>query len=301
MSDLDLTVSQKKLVAPSSQVTCLRVMIDTVKGTIAIPPEKLEQINSVVRQWLNKKVVSRCQLQSILGLLLYVHKCVKPARVFLNRMLELLRSSHPTHSITLTSDFKRDLRWFATFLPWYNGVSLYDHRPMDMALDLDACLTRFGGRCDNFVYHQGIARLFRNWTIVHLEMVNILPTMKLFANLWASKKIVIWCDNQAVVTVLKSGKTRDACLAISARNIWYVTAIHDIEIQYTHISGARNQVADTLSRWQGSVAQIEFLHSQISYPVWLPVLMDLLELDPHCKVCCCMYHILVGGHDIGAQ
>ena len=72
-------------------------------------------------------------------------------------------------------------------------------------------------------------------------------------------KILIRCDNQAVVTVLRSGKTRDAFLAASARNIWYVTAIHDIEVQYTHISGARNQVADTLSRWQGSVAQIKFL------------------------------------------
>ena len=112
-------------------------------------------------------------------------------------------------------------------------------------------------------------------------MVNILLAMKLFPNLWASKKILIRCDNQAVVTVLRSGKTCDAFLAASARNIWYVTAIHEIEVQYTHISGARNQVADTLSRWQGSVAQIEFLQSQISHPVWLPVSMDLLELDPY--------------------
>ena len=40
MSDLGLTVSQKKLVAPSTQVTCLGIMTDTVKGTMAIPPEK---------------------------------------------------------------------------------------------------------------------------------------------------------------------------------------------------------------------------------------------------------------------
>ena len=128
-------------------------MIDTVKGTIAIPPEKLDLINTAVRQWLNKKVALKRQLQSILGLLLYVHKCVKPARVFLNRMFELLSSSTSRQVVTLTSDFKRDLQWFVTFLPWYNGVSLYDHRQMDMALDLDACLTGFGGRCGNFVCH----------------------------------------------------------------------------------------------------------------------------------------------------
>ena len=103
MSQLGLMVSQKKLVAPVTQVTCL---IDMVKGTVSIPPEKLEQINVTVCQWLSKTFVSKRQLQSILGLLLYIHKCVKPARVFINRMLELLRSTHATQRITLTTDLK---------------------------------------------------------------------------------------------------------------------------------------------------------------------------------------------------
>ena len=42
-------------------------------------------------------------------------------------------------------DFKRNLRWFDKFLPLYNGVSLYDHRPIDHTLELDACLTGLGG------------------------------------------------------------------------------------------------------------------------------------------------------------
>ena len=281
MSQLGLTVSQKKLVAPATQVTCLGVLIDTVKGTVSIPPEKLDQINATVRQWLSKSVVSKRQLQSLLGLLLYVHKCVKPARIFVNRMLELLRSSHASQRITLTTDFKRDLQWFATFLPQYNGVSMYDHKVIDMSLELDACLTGFGGRCGRFVYHLAISRGFRNWTIVHLEMVNILMALRLFAQLWSTRKILIQCDNLAVVTVLKSGKTRDAFLAASARNIWYLTALFDIALQFTHIRGASNQLADILSRWQGSDQQIEFLNSQVSNPVWLQVSVDLLDLDPY--------------------
>ena len=150
MSQLGLTISQKKLVAPSTQVTCLGVLIDTVTGTVSIPPEKLEQINTTVRQWLSKSIVSKHQLQSKLGLLLYVHRCVKPARVFINRMLDLLRSVHASQHITLTTDFKRNLQWFAMFLPRYNGISMYDHRVIDMSLELDACLTGFGGQ---FVYH----------------------------------------------------------------------------------------------------------------------------------------------------
>ena len=158
---------------------------------------------------------------------------------------------------------------------------MYDHRAIDISLELDACLTGFGGRCGWFVYHLPIICGFRKWTIVHLEMVNIFLALRLLSQLWSTKKILIHCDNQAVVTVLKSGKTRDAFLAASARNIWYLAVVHDVDIQYSHIQGASNQLANTLSRWQGSVQQLQFLHSQICDPVWLPVSMDLLDMDPY--------------------
>ena len=127
MNDLGLIISEKKLVAPSTKIVCLGVLIDTEAGSISIPMDKLTQIQETVTQWLNKRTCTKCQLQSVLGLLLYVHKCVRPARVFLNRMLELLRASQASKIIMLTPDFKRDLRWFAKFWQKYNGVNFYDH------------------------------------------------------------------------------------------------------------------------------------------------------------------------------
>ena len=115
MAQLGLTVSEKKLVPSATCVTCLGVMIGTVQGTIAIPPEKFAIILSEVRYWLHKDAASKHQLQSILGLLLYIHKCVRPARVFLNRMLDFLRSAHGRKKNFLTPEFQRDLRWFAKF------------------------------------------------------------------------------------------------------------------------------------------------------------------------------------------
>ena len=126
MQCLGLIVSDKRLVPPGMRVTCLGALIDMVCGTIETPADKLQQINVTVQQWLSKDVVTKCQLQSILSLLLYVHKCVCPTRYFLNRMLEVLRSSHATQRITLTHEFKCDL---------------YDHKPFDVTLELDACLT----------------------------------------------------------------------------------------------------------------------------------------------------------------
>ena len=169
MEKLGLTISDKKLVPPSTKVVCPGVLINTEDDTVSIPPDKLHHINDTVNEWRNKKTCTKRQLQSLLGLLLYVHKCVQLARAFLNRMLTLLRSGHAKQKIDLSPDFKRDLRWFGKFLPPYNGVSLYDHRPTDFTLELDACLTGLGGRWSKFVYHLPIQRDFMNWCIVHLE------------------------------------------------------------------------------------------------------------------------------------
>ena len=91
LSDLGLTISQKKLVPPSTKTTCLGIEINTVLGTLSIPEDKFAQIKAEVVNWAGKKSCTKRQLQSLLGLLLYICKFVRPARCFLNRMLETLR------------------------------------------------------------------------------------------------------------------------------------------------------------------------------------------------------------------
>ena len=70
-----------------------------------------------------------------------------------------------------------------------------------------ACLTGLGGRCENKVYHLKIPKHYNNLGIVQLEMVNILVAVRLFGCMWQHKRVLIKCDNMAVVQVLKTGKT----------------------------------------------------------------------------------------------
>ena len=62
MQDLGLTISDKKLVAPSTKVVCLCVVINTEEDTVSIPPDKLRQIIDKVRQWLNRASCTKRQL-----------------------------------------------------------------------------------------------------------------------------------------------------------------------------------------------------------------------------------------------
>ena len=206
----------------------------------------MAQISDSILSWRHRNTCSRRQLQSLLGHLLYIHKCVKPSRIFVNRMLQVLRSQYDSNVISLTTDFHRDLQWFTKFMADYNGISLYDHKPIAHTIELDACLTGLGGRCDQWVYHLAIPRGYQNLTIVHLEMINIFLAVKLFAKTWSHKRVLIKCDNDAVVRVLRSGRARDPFLGACARNIWLQAAQHDIDLSYIHVLGKANVVAD---RW----------------------------------------------------
>ena len=179
-------------------------------------------------------------------------------------MLDLLRSSHNVKKITLTSDFRRDICWFAKFLPAYNGANFYDHRNIEHVIELDVCLTRLGGKFGNLVYFLSLSRGYNECTIVHLEMVNILLAVRLFSSLWLGRKVLIKCDNNAVVTILRTGKSRDPFLSACARNIWYCSSTHDIDIDYVHIRGSDTKVADLFSRWSGSRADLDRLLHGIS-------------------------------------
>ena len=146
-------------------------------------------------------------------------------------------------------------------------------------LQLDACLTGLGGRCGNFVYHLPIERGYANLDIVHLEMVNIVMALRLFARFWSGTTILVKCDNDAVVKVLSAGKARDPFLGACARNVWYIAALADIDLQYEHILGRDNTVADLLSRWQFTQENVIQLQQFIENPVWLPVSINMMEVD----------------------
>ena len=260
LQDLGLDISQKKLVPPSTSVICLGIQIDTVNRTLSIPHDKLIQIVNICQSWQSKTYCSKRQLQSLLGSLLYISKCVKPARFFLNRILALLRNNHAVDKILLDQPFFQDLSWFNTFLTNFNGVTYYDKKfPTDQVY-LDACLTGLGGHYGSMIYALDIPLGYGNYDICHLEMLNIVVASKLWAAHWRDRKIRIFCDNMLVVQVMNTGRARDQTLATCARNIWLIAATFNIEFIFSHISGQSNSIADLLSRWAVTYNPLEKLN-----------------------------------------
>ena len=279
LRDLGLEVSSSKLVAPTTQITCLRILVDTIAQTISIPSDKLCQIKGICSSWSTKTYCSKRDLQSLLGSLLYITKCIKPARFFLNRMLSLLRQNVDRRKILLTQAFFADLNWFLTFLDTYNGTTYYKITEQDAQVHLDASLTGLSGIYGSLVYALTIPRGYRDYSIVHLEILNILVVCKIWASHWENKKIQIFCDNLAVVEVLMSGRTRDDTLATCARNIWLLSALYNIHFTFSHIAGVQNTTADLLSRWGNSHNDWNKLQQLCPDHTWVDSHIDLTLLN----------------------
>ena len=89
----------------------------------------------------------------------------------------------------------------------------------------------------NQVYAMDVPFGYLDFQIVHLEMLNILVALKAWGSQWLHKRISIACDNEAVVYVLNSDKTRDLTLVAIARNIQLLLTTYNIEIVVRHIPG----------------------------------------------------------------
>ena len=122
LADLGLDISLKKLVPPSTSITCLGIQVDTIQRTILFPHSKLQKIVKLCQSWASKTYCSKRDLQSLFGSQLYITKSVAPARYFLNRIFQLLCVNVQVSKILPTQPFVRPCL-VQHFSATYNGVT----------------------------------------------------------------------------------------------------------------------------------------------------------------------------------
>ena len=111
--------------APTPVITLLGIIIDTTKGELRLPEDKLQRLLQVVSEWGKRKVCTRRELESLIGVLQHAATVIKPGRSFLGRVISLLsvaRQQH--HHIRLNAEFRVDMTWWQMFASHWNGASL---------------------------------------------------------------------------------------------------------------------------------------------------------------------------------
>ena len=105
-----------KAESPSTSIVFLGIELDTISLTARLPADKLARLWLLVQEWGDKKTCSKCELQSLIGVLQHAASVVRFGRCFLCRMIDLSTSvpELPYH-IRLNREFRSDLQWWTTF------------------------------------------------------------------------------------------------------------------------------------------------------------------------------------------
>ena len=262
---LGLCEAKSKACSPDTRMSYLGVEFDSLSMTMSVPPDKVQELRNELSIWLKKSKASKKSLQSILGKLFWVSRCVRFSRGFMGRLLCHLRAIHhyPDHkNVPIPDDCQEDLRWWSRYIRRFNGVELmYSETIHDLQLDellkLGAIVVcgdaqPLGGGA--YFLDEYWSSSFPPWLLdsqipIHIkEFWVVIASAALWGDRWHGKTVYIFCDNSAVVSVLDGGKPRDAALQALLREFLYIVCTRRFTPIIRHIGTERNCVADFLSR-----------------------------------------------------
>ena len=121
----------------------------------------------------------------------------------------------------------------------------------DAIFPSDSCLTACDGFWNGKFFYVRFPEfiLGRKLHISALEILFVILCLKLRGKEFIGKRIVIYCDNQAVCRIINSVKARCEFLQQSLREIYFLAAITQFEIRAQFLEGSANSLEDVLSRW----------------------------------------------------
>ena len=251
---LGVPLKADKLEGPSTTLTFLGIVLDTVQMEIRLPAEKLDTLKRLIKAWQDKRACRKRELLSLIGKLSHACKVVQAGRIFLRRMIDLsTKAKSLDHWIKLSAEVQADLAWWEAFLPSWNARSMMEvHRPLWTPTVTFASDASGSWGC-GAVWQQ--ARLQRQWgrewageNIAAKELVPIAVACAIWGPAWHQQQVLVLCDNMAVVQVISARSSRDRTLMHLLRCIHFFCAANDFKLRAEHIPGHLNILADAISR-----------------------------------------------------
>lgn len=174
-----------------------------------------------------------------------------------------------------------DVKWFLQFASASNGIQLIKPPTIEYNIECDSCLEAGGGLtgdvCYSWKYPPEIAE---KYTSIHeLEALNLVVAYKTFAPYFSKNAtVLIFTDNQASSSSLKTGKTKDKTLGACARELWLAAALNQHDINIRHKPGADIPISDALSRMYSDPAMADVVDKAIARLKFKKINPDLSDI-----------------------
>ena len=104
-------------------------------------------------------------------------------------------------------------------------------------------------RGDWFYHHFALdSPRWRDLHINHKESLAIVLAARQWCKLWSNRRVAIYSDNQAAVQMINKGTTANAIIMQELRALFWLSAFYNFHITAVYLQGARNTLADSISR-----------------------------------------------------
>ena len=250
---LNIPIEVSKLEGPSSCLTFLGIEVDTVSLQLRLPKDKLANLKETLSYSVQRRTISKKDLQRLTGLLQFATKVVRPGRPFLRRLYAMQDiGSHPNHFIRLNIPARADIMWWYIFMEEWNGVSLL----WDLGLQVPNVQVYTdasgnwgcGAFLDRMWFHLEWSTRLRPLSIAVKEVCPVVFAAATFGQRWARKVVQFVVDNEAVVEVIKATYSKDLHLMHLVRLLIFFASKYNFWFTAIHIQGKLNVAADALSR-----------------------------------------------------
>ena len=257
---LNIPISASKTEGPCQIIQFMGIILDSGKMEARLPEDKVERIKSALSNFQSRRSTTLQELQSLIGTLNFACKVIAPGRPFLQRIIHLTRGvKKPHHHIKLTTGFYKDIEMWKMFIDQWNGIGLFlsplweTSNTLSLFTDASGSLG-YGGFFQNR-WFQG------QWlpsqqlgqpgiSILWQELYAINVACHLWGALWTSKRIQFYCDNQGVVEVINSRRSKVPRVMDLVRDLTLCTLQQNFYFRAVHVPGINNNIADSLSRFQ---------------------------------------------------
>jgi hypothetical protein len=288
LTNIGFTVNWDKCVAPSRQLCFLGIHLDSVSGTMSIPQSKLHEIRQTSSTWNMKQKATKREIQSLIGKISWISRCVKAIRPVLRSLIDLQkRLKHSSHHIRIPQYVKADIRYFLQWCAHFNGVVFFpwDKKPRpDTTVYTDSTLTAGAAFCNgDFLYSNWAADMpnIRSEPIFVKELCAVLLAYRRWCRQWTNKTVHVHTDNKGVEWSLRRGLTRNVTANCILKEILWLSAYCNITLVVHYINTRDNYLADLLSGLDNNLMRVASILSCMGVFILSPFYNILYHMSPN--------------------
>ena len=262
MDNLGVPLADEKTAGPTQIIIFLGLELDSIKMEVRIPLDKITEVVQKIEFVLSQKKVCLRVIQSLIGSLNFCCRAIPIGRPFCRRLINATCGvKHMYHYVRVNKEMKSDLKMWMRFFSGHNGVSVF-HDRFWVSNDDEQFHTDSAGAIGFGIWFKGHwcnAKWPDVWhengftkDITVLELFPIVAAIFIWGNELRNKKIRFYCDNQAVVHILNTMTSKSPAVMMLMRVFTLQCLHYNCWVKASHISGAKNEISDSLSRFQFS-------------------------------------------------